>query len=303
MSDISRNASNESPPSTPPHSPQQTLEYVAADIAAGLMGPAQPISPRTAANTLANFNGNPGAANLITLGLLETIKEHDQKAIQAVNERDQAYNAERRKMQATINRLQEKVELLTPDNPPNGFILNGEGEAPDFCLPIQEGYSQPAYWIKRLPNGQVAGLPQDCQPGDTPFVGDIYAGRATPRPLEDNGYTNPVFPLPAWLLQLLHGPSANFATLEQEVRTNADWGMQAEVARYRALHHSVQDLEVRMAERQAELRSVQKCKELCQGRLELARLEDKVAELRVLHPAGNRHSRQFARSNRGGFNS
>jgi hypothetical protein len=267
------------------------------------MGPAQPISPRTAANTLANFNGNPGATNLIALGLLETIKEHDQKALQAVNERDQVYNAERRKMQATINRLQEQVDLLTPDNPPNGFILNREEQAPNFCLPIQEGYSQPAYWIKRLPNGQVTGLPQDCQPGDTPFVGDIYAGRTTPRPLEDNRYTNPVFPLPAWLLQLLHGPSTNYDTLEKEVQANTDWGLQAEVARYRALHHSVQDLEARMADRQAELRFVKQSKEFCQGQLELARLEDKVAELRVLHPTGNKHSRQFARSNQGGFGS
>jgi hypothetical protein len=103
---------------------------MAADIAAGLIGPAQPISPRTAANTLANFSSNPGAANLIALGLLKTIKERNQKALKAIKECDQAYKAERQKAQATINWLQEQVELLTPDNPPNGFILNREGQAP-----------------------------------------------------------------------------------------------------------------------------------------------------------------------------
>src|ERR1700674_3714070 len=171
MSNVSINASNESPASSPPHSPNHTGELTVADIAAGLAGPAQAISPRTAANTLANFDGNPGAANLIARGLIETIKE-----------RDQRHDAERRRMQASINRLQEQVELLTPDNPPSGFILNGEGQAPDFNLPIQEGYAQPAYSVKQLPNGQVAGLAQDCQPGNTPFIGDLYAGRATPRP-------------------------------------------------------------------------------------------------------------------------
>ena len=248
-----------------------------------------PISPTTAANTLENFHGNPEAAKIIALGLLATIARRDhQNAV------------ERKRMEAKIRALETEVEQLTPDNPPDGFILNGEDEAPSFTIPIQDGYAQPAYWVKLLPDGRVAGLPQDCKPGDTPFIADIYAERPDLRPHGDES-VDPVLPLPPWLQQLLQGPSANWDTLRRAVQEAGNWGLLAEAQRYRMLHHNIQDAEMRMADRNAELRSLRQAKDLCQGRLELSGLVWKVSDLRVLQPDGSRHSRQLGRSNRGGL--
>ena len=113
---------------------------------------------------------------------------------------------------------------------------------------------------------------------------------------------DPVLPLPPWLQQLLQGPSANWDMLRRAIQEAGNWGLLAEAQRYRMLHHNIQDAEMRMADRNAELRSLRQAKDLCQGRLELSGLVWKVSDLRVLQPDGSRHSRQLARSNRGGLN-
>jgi hypothetical protein len=277
------------------HSINTSIEFPASAVEVGLQDTPQPISPespQTIENTLANFHSDPGVSHIIALGLglVETIRQRDVQ--------HQQEQAEQQHLETTILNLRGQIEELTPDNPPTGFLLNGDNLAPNFALPIQEGYSQPAYWVKKLPDGRVAGLPQDCKPGDTPFIGNLYAERPIPCPLENEDH-NPIFPLPLWLQQLLQGPSVNFETLWQEVQSKGDWGLQAEVSRYRTLHHSIQEMEMQLAKHQAVVHAVRQAKDLCQGRLEVARLETKMSELH--RASGSRHSPQLARSNRGGY--
>ena len=73
-----------------------------------------------------------------------------------------------------------------------------------------------------------------------------------------------------------------FAQLSQLVARKGDWGMQAEVARYRTLECRVQDYEIRIAQMQAELATFKQAKDLSQARLEAAKLDKMVSELRYV---------------------
>ena len=95
-------------------------------------------------------------------------------------------------------------------------------------------------------------------------------------------------PWGAWLLQILHGPSANFHQLERAIEVE-DWGVQADVYRYCILHHQLQDAEACMAQLAAKICTIRGASELSKGRLESARLERKVSQLHTL-PAWGRNA-------------
>jgi hypothetical protein len=105
----------------------------------------------------------------IAQGLIETIRQ-----------REGDYQAERIRTTEWIRQLEGQAERylanqLTQEIP-EGYVQNDDSKAPHFVIPIQDGYFQPTYWVKQLPNGNVAGYPKGYHPADAPYVGELYAG-------------------------------------------------------------------------------------------------------------------------------
>ena len=177
-------------------------------------------------------------------------------------------------LQAQLNQQQDQP---LSEQCPEGYCLNRDGWAPQFYILGEEGLAQPAWWVKKVGDGQVAGLPWYHTPDTEPFIGNVYA---QPDNYDvDDGTL--VLPLGCWLLQILHGPSANFHQLERAIEVE-DWGVQADVYRYHVLHHQLQDAEACMAQLAAEIHTIRGAQELSKGRLESARLEKKVSQLCTL---------------------
>jgi hypothetical protein len=132
---------------------------------------------------------------------------------------------------------QEMVPLPTSDRP-NGFVLNDSLRIPDFIMPCGDGYFQAAYWVKQLAEGQVAGLPREYTPGQTPFITEIYAAMAKGE--EDN--MGPVHSLPQWLLALLTGLATHYGMLLKHIEATNNWGVVGEVLCFHQLKHHLSDL-------------------------------------------------------------
>jgi hypothetical protein len=67
-----------------------------------------------------------------------------------------------------------------------------------------------------MAEGQVAGLPQEYTPGQTPFVTEIYTAPMASN--EDN--LGPVSLLKPWILKLLKGPAVYFGALLKYIETH-----------------------------------------------------------------------------------
>jgi hypothetical protein len=119
----------------------------------------EPMSPRSAAVSLhqAMVTGNHEAVENIAQYLLQTVQKRDKER------RFMAELLEERTRE--LLDLQHRIEGSKPVSiPPPGFELNGIDKALYFLIPIQEGYFQSAHWVQRLPDGQVAALPEEYTP-------------------------------------------------------------------------------------------------------------------------------------------
>jgi len=207
----------------------------------------------------------------IAQGLLATIRKREAEyRVESDN-----WSAQ---MAAQKIRFEEALASAQPrEDAPEGYVLNIKERAPNFVIPIQDGYYQPAWWVKQLADGRVAGLPKSHSPGETPYVAEVYAERDI-----DSEDKDVVLPLQPWLLALLKGSSSVYSMLVQEVRDNGDWPLQAEVARFRELEISLLDIKLRIDHLQAEQRGMREAQEASRARLELARLGSKTGNLRMM---------------------
>src|ERR1700678_2407391 len=232
---------------------------------------AQPLSPSTAAVGLQLEPNDPIALMHIAQGLIATIRK-----------RETDYRAEsdrwREQMAAQQIRFEEALARAQPrEDAPEGYVLNIKERAPNFVIPIQDGYYQPAWWVKQLPDGRVAGLPKSHSPNETPHIAEVYAECDG-----DDEEDNIILPLQPWVLALLKGSASVYSMLTHEVRNNGDWGLQAEVARFRELEISLLDVKLRIDHLQAEQRGTREAQEAARTPLELARLDHKTSNLRTV---------------------
>jgi hypothetical protein len=116
---------------------------------------------------------NPTAVLNIAKGLTATIRKREQQhTLAALAFDDKISDLERR-----LDTYRNTVSLPTSDRP-EGYVVNDETRAPNFVIPTGDGEHQQAYWVKQLAKGQVAGLPREYVPGQTPFVTEVYASPA-----------------------------------------------------------------------------------------------------------------------------
>jgi hypothetical protein len=230
--------------------------------------PPAPISPRTVANIL----GPASDADTQTLRalvdrLLATIKkcefEHELQQNQAATQ---------------VEALEWRLELHEESHrqPPKGFVKNN-GRLPCFNILCGAGLSRLAKCIQQRDNGTVAGYMDRDGPSDDPHITEVYA---TP---DYDTNTTPE-PLPLWVSSVLTAEGAKFHIFREAVAELDDWGLLADVQRHRNITDRLRDIRLRLDALTWESDSLINQRDLCEFRLEGARLGDHVLDAcRLMH--------------------
>lgn len=158
--------------------------------------------------------------------------------------------------------------------PPEGYQRNSSGH-PSLLIPHNNGLFRPAYWIKQLNNGKAAMLDKE---GDYahPYITDIYSASRYDA-------THPYSPIPAWFRQLLAGPSVLFDQLRDAAADLDDWGVLADILRFRQQDDKLGQLYAIIEQRQAELDGLKLARSITQSRLEAAQVHLQLGELEGLN--------------------
>jgi hypothetical protein len=238
-----------------------------------------PISPQSALVALSLAEGDEEALKSLSQSLITTIQKHTKE----VRETNDAKDA----------RIRELEQMLGGFLPvfvaPEGYVENNDSRTPNLNIPIQDGYFQPAHWVKQMDNGQVAALPKDYTIADQPFICDIYACLRG----ADDSDEDPILPMQPWLLELLTGPTNNYNTLYKEAQKRVNWESLAEIQRFRELEHSILDTQSRIDFLQAQVQGAKQAQNASQGRLEATCLDRAVANLRTLPCMGRWNFGEF----------
>jgi hypothetical protein len=238
-----------------------------------------PISPQSALVALSLADGDEEALKSLSQSLITTIQKHTKEVRQTNDAKD-----------ARICELEQTLGGFLPVfEAPDGYVENDDSRAPNLNIPIQDGYYQPAHWVKQLDNGQIAALPKEYTIANIPFICDIYAHLHG----ADDSDEDPILPMQPWLLELLTGPTNSFNALYKEAQKRTNWETLAEIQRFRELEHTILDTQSRVAFLQAQIRGAKQAQNASQGRLEATRLDRSVANLRTLPNMGNRNFGEF----------
>jgi hypothetical protein len=247
LHDSSINLSNESPIETAP----PTLVIANLDPRTD----ATPVSPRS---VLAILEANPNLDSIILRGLIEGLTL-------TIRDRERWAAEQRRRLEVNIRELHGKVLRYEEvfEQTPDGFQLN-DGRLPNFHIPVGNGQYRPAKWIKCLEGGRVAGFTEEDGPHSTPHIINAFA----PPAYSDND--DPIEPMPAWFRRTLTGPEPGFQTMRQHIATLDNWGLLAEVTRYREIQSDLSSRLHRSEELQAEIDSLRHARDQSEGRLTAA---------------------------------
>ena len=293
MSDYSRNASVESPASLNidlllPVPPPQVSINVDPDLEYHVSSPSPTPSPTLVESVLPEGRISPQSALAIlqafgTGGSADNLREVAQITARTLFQRTQAY-------EVTIQRLQGDVTLLrartaaTPVTPranprPNGFLPKN-GRLPHIYVP-HLGHRAVARFIRKCPSDPTMA---EGTMGGT--GAEVYAYPLEARPSYDasgdGGENRSSEPLPEWLLDLLRGSETTFQLVLRASHSTGDWGLPADIARFRATVNRVNELH---ATREGILDSLNSCWEsldLIAGRLGGAKVPSRLAHLRYI---------------------
>ena len=225
-----------------------------------------PLSPRSALDLL---QGNPAELTVTLLTnivkcLTETIKKREEDHKKAIDSFDD-----------TLNRLQEKV-LHYEDTfsiPPPGYIENN-GHYPNLQILTAKGIYRPAKWVKQMDNLRVACLADTDVGSATPSIIDVYAGI--------DHSDQPVVPFPDWLLELVTGPAAAYAIVQNQAGDLEDWGVGADLDRLRTAHNQMVDAYKQVDAFSALASMHGRTRDAVQSRLELAKASHYLSHLKGL---------------------
>ena len=195
-----------------------------------------PLSPTSVQNVLAATpNPTPDQFRSIINGLAATIRI-----------RDDVHREKVEGLEADIANLQQQV-----DNDNDGLAKcppsyeENNGRLPNFTIPLDDGTEWFACFIKQLDDGRVAGLHSGAKGEEEARIIELYAS-------PDYASDKPLEPLPTWLRRHLWGDHTSYSILEDAVNDLDDWGLLADVHRYRQFDQDnaylVQKLELLEAE-------------------------------------------------------
>jgi len=173
---------------------------------------------------------------------------------------------------------------------PDGYEENDETRAPNLNIPIQDGYYQPAHWVKQLDNGQIAAFPKNTPSPTYP----TSATSTTHLHGADDSDEDPILPMQPWLLELLTGPTNAFNTLYKEAQKRSNWETLAEIQRFRELEHTIIDTQKpALTFLQAQIRGAKQAQERVSRTSGGDTLDRTVANLRTLPNMGRRNFGEF----------
>src|SRR5258707_7981457 len=232
-----------------------------------------PVSPRTGVNVLHDSECTTEDAVEVAEGLTATIKN-----------RESFHQLRILLLQEQITRLREQADKpSTSDTPdeerprfmaaPVGFSINA-GQLPDTTLPCGRNAGQLAKWVRRLPDGRALLYAEDDGPGDQPYAIELFAGLD----LSDDA---PPQSLSRWLLDGLTGPSVAFHTIRAAAEATLDWGLHAELLRYRELDQKAKAIHDSISNLEAEVQGVLADQRLALGRLDGARAATRLGHIRL----------------------
>src|SRR6266446_2699943 len=229
------------------------------------------MSPRSVRTAIASHNLPANTYRSIINGLVVTSEACTHRYNQDLATQEADHKKKLDDHEETIEFLEARLVgyIDTFSQPPNGYVENGC--LTTFTIPCGGGLSNPAKWVKKLNDGRVAGYSTKDGPHDLPHVCKIYA---SPKYTAD-----PVEPLPHWIHETLQGPAPGYAALLDAVKATDDWGLEADVMRFRALDKHVITYKAQLDCTHGELKSTIIARDQCRGRLECTRLSERISHL------------------------
>src|SRR6266446_4548327 len=305
MSDLSRNDSAESPgsssyggPASPTlvdtpleeFPPPQPATFHSRPRVPRLLTPAPhasvPAGPATAENHLlalgqmspwsvraaiASHDLPADTYRSIINGLIVTSEARTHRYNQEVTAQEAEHKKKLDDREETIEFLEARLVgyIDTFSQPPEGYVENGR--LTTFTIPCGGGLLNPAKWVKKLNDGRVVGYTAEDGPHNLPHVCEIYA---SPKYTAD-----PAEPLPHWIHETLQGSAPAYAAFLDAVKATDDWGLEADIMRFRALDERVLAYKAQLDRTHGELKGAIIARDQCRGRLECARLGERVSHL------------------------
>src|SRR6266436_1387803 len=230
------------------------------------------LSPQSVCNAIATTHLDPPALHTIINALVETSNSRHQQYQRQVRAQNEEHKA-------AINKLEEDLEFAqshlldyqeTFVKAPDRYVANKR--LPTFTIPLREGSDVPAKWVKQLDDGQVVGYSEHDGTGDLPYVKEIYAA-------PQDSALDPPEVLPHWIRETLQGASIQYQEFHRAVRNLDDWGLYAEVLRYRQLDEDILSLKAQLDLNHASLAATQNARLQSITWLEAARLPKWVSHL------------------------
>ena len=219
---------------------------------------------------------------------VDTLQGIARALLKTIKQREDNHQAEVQRLNSRIIRLEDLVQEHTDtfERCPEGYVLNTK--YPGLTINIGNGLQREVKWVKPLEQGTVACYTEEDGPGDTPHIVKIYA--------QPCASAEPVEPLPIWLESILMGPSAAFNTLAEAARELDDWGIHADLLRFREIDASWQEAEAEERKWEARANAFALAKNLCKSRLEAAHCVYQLGAFENLGPV--RRGAQLARRGR-----
>jgi len=233
-----------------------------------------PMSPNTVLATLAAHNKVPTESlQEIITGLVATIKL-----------RELAWEADRTAMRARINHAEDRLEAAMEAHEDEDFDFNEAGiptdfihnnnRVPAFQIPISEGLSLPAEFIKRDEDNKtkVWGVTRRFGKGEPAYAHELFAC-----PIEDPSF--PAEPMRPWFLRLLQGSTASYTHLREAADKLGNWGLAADIARFRQCEDQLRKLNATIHSLRAEADLTETLQEASCIRLGAANAHGRLARL------------------------
>src|SRR6266446_3858242 len=213
------------------------------------------MSPRSVHSTIASHDLPADTYRSIINGLVVTSEARTHRYNQDLAAQEADHKKKLDDREETIEFLEARLTgyINTFSQPPEGYVENGQ--LTTFTIPCRGGLSNPAKWVKKLNDGRVAGYTAEDSPHDLPHVCEIYA---SPKYTAD-----PAEPLPHWIHKTLQGPAPGYAALLDAVKATDDWGLEADVMRFRALDERVLAYKAQLDRTHGELKSTIIARDQC----------------------------------------
>src|SRR6266404_18172 len=227
------------------------------------LGQMSPCSVRAA---IASHNLPTDTYRSIINGLVVTSEARTHRFNQDLATQEVDHKKKMDDREETIEFLEARLVgyIDTFSQPLEGYVENGR--LTTFTIPCGNGLSNPAKWVKKLDDGRVAGYSTEDGPHDLPHICKIYA---SPKYMAD-----PAEPLPHWIHKTLQGPAPGYTALLDVVKATDDWGLEADVMRFRTLNKHVIAYKAQLDHTHREIKSTIIAQDQCQGQLECARLPE-----------------------------